>query len=251
MFEVTFSAKQRKNYLLYCLLHLFENDNTDNYLSFLRKLADKYFCDVYLNEEKLAENKQPKPNSFDEVVLPDGRLNVDLNDKECVFDKIYEMGFAKIPLFVFNYTDYKLWRKYADDVRGEKSNEKEFFDDLGCVNFGLSTFNDFYFSTTRKSLEHFFPQANVGEEGTTVENINCFGNFAMIGSDANSAGSNWKPAHKVNIYSSAKTNKVSVASLKFRIMLQICQDRGQWNPDDMQTHQTKILKIIMSHSSIS
>ncbi len=251
MFEVTFSAKQRKNYLLYCLLHLFENDNTDNYLSFLRKLADKYFCDVYLNEEKLAENKQPKPNSFDEVVLPDGRLNVDLNDKECVFDKIYEMGFAKIPLFVFNYTDYKLWRKYADDVRGEKSNEKEFFDDLGCVNFGLSTFNDFYFSTTRKSLEHFFPQANVGEEGTTVENINCFGNFAMIGSDANSAGSNWKPAHKVNIYSSAKTNKVSVASLKFRIMLQICQDRGQWNPDDMQTHQTKILKIIMPHSSIS
>lgn len=51
MFEVTFTAKQRKNYLFYCLYHLFESDNMSDYLVFMRDLADKYFFDVYLNAE--------------------------------------------------------------------------------------------------------------------------------------------------------------------------------------------------------
>ena len=34
MFEVAFTAKQRKNYLFYCLLHLFQDWNEDNYLKF-------------------------------------------------------------------------------------------------------------------------------------------------------------------------------------------------------------------------
>ncbi len=42
MFEVTFTAKQRKNYLFYCLYHLFESDNISDYLVFMRDLADKY-----------------------------------------------------------------------------------------------------------------------------------------------------------------------------------------------------------------
>lgn len=257
MFEVTFSANRHKNYLLYCLLHLFKDNDPDNYLSFLRKLADKYFCDVYLNAEKHAENKQQKSNSFDEVVLPNGTLKVELNNKEYDFDNIYAKGFAKIPLFVFNYTDYKLWRKYADEIRGKGSDDperKKFFDELGCGDFGLPVFNDFYFSSTRNSLEHFFAQANVDEKTITTEDINCFGNLAMIGSDANSAGSNWRPAQKVITYADEnKINKVSVASLKFRIMLQMCKDNGreerhsgsEWNTEDMQTHQTKMLKIIM------
>jgi len=49
MFEVAFTPKQRKNYLFYCLYHLFEDLDLNNYLEFLRKLADKYFFDVYLD----------------------------------------------------------------------------------------------------------------------------------------------------------------------------------------------------------
>ena len=82
----------------------------------------------------------------------------------------------------------------------------------------------------------------------------------MIGSDANSSGSDWNPIDKKNRYLDAKTNQVSVASIKFRIMLQICQDNYddgiknasqkrnfgfEWNVADMELHQNKMLEIIM------
>ena len=34
--------------------------------------------------------------------------------------------------------------------------------DIGCSDFGLKVFNQFYFSRTRRSLEHYYPQANIG-----------------------------------------------------------------------------------------
>ena len=83
----------------------------------------------------------------------------------------------------------------------------------------------------------------------------------MIGSDANSSGSNLNPIYKKNRYLDTKSNQVSVASLKFRIMLQICQDNYddgikdntlkrpfglEWNLDDMVQHQAKMLEIIMN-----
>lgn len=266
MFEVAFTAKQRKNYLFYCLLHLFKNWNIDDYVEFMRNLADKYFFDVYLDAEKLNENNQPKPNSFDETIIQGNKLNIKLKDIERDFNSIYHVGTSNIPLFVFNYTDYKLWKKYAIELRGrEDAKAREaFFKDLGCNDFGRDIFNRFYFSRTRKSLEHYYPQAKAGEDKQiSTKDINCFGNFAMIGSDANSSGSNWNPIDKKNRYLDIKSNQVSVASLKFRIMLQICQDNYdegvktdnrrafgfEWNVDDIQKHQTKMLNIIMQPTS--
>ena len=265
MFEVAFTAKQRKNYLFYCLLHLFNDWDEDNYLKFVRNLANKYFFDVYLDANKLNERNQPKPNSFDETIIQNGKLNVGLKDINRNFNGIYPQGSSNIPLFVFNYTDYRLWKKYADELRGNRAKKgskarSEFFIALGCGDFGLETFDDFYFSRTRKSLEHYYPQAKAGEDKPiTPEEINCFGNFAMIGSDANSSGSNWNPIDKKNRYLDSKSNQVSVASLKFRIMLQMCQDNYdegikngikrefgyEWNAEDMQKHQEKMLCIIM------
>lgn len=263
MFEVAFTAKQRKNYLFYCLLYLFNDWDKNNYLNFVRNLANKYFFDVYLDANKLNERNQPKPNSFDETIIQNGKLNVGLKDINRNFNGIYPQGSSNIPLFVFNYTDYRLWKKYADELRGNRAKKgskarSEFFIALGCGDFGLETFDDFYFSRTRKSLEHYYPQAKAGEDKPiTPEEINCFGNFAMIGSDANSSGSNWNPTVKNECYLDSKSNQVSVASLKFRIMLQMCQDNKElkegdkrdsgfeWNADDMQKHLEKILSIIM------
>lgn len=265
MFEVAFTAKQRKNYLFYCLLHLFKDRDEDNYLKFARNLADKYFYDVYLDENKLNERKQPKPNSFDETIILNGKLNVVLEGVNRNFDNIYPRGSSNIPLFVFNYTDYRLWKKYADELRGNRAKKGskdrlDFFTTLGCSDFGLDIFDDFYFSRTRKSLEHYYPQAKAGEgEPISSEDINRFGNFAMIGSDANSSGSNWNPIDKKNRYLDSKSNQVSVASLKFRIMLQMCQDNYdegiktgnkrkfglEWNVDDIQKHQENMLGITM------
>lgn len=267
MFEVAFTPKQRKNYLYYCLLHLFEDSDIYHYVDFLRNLADKYFYDVYMDASKLNDLKQPKPNSFDETILAGHTVNVELENVARNFENIYSVGLCNIPLYVFNYTDYKLWKKYADELRGNKTKKgdikrKEFFEGLGCSDFDLDPFNNFYFSRTRKSLEHYYPQAKAGDDWPiSTQAINCFGNFAMIGSDANSSGSNWNPIDKKNRYLDTKSNPVSVASLKFRIMLQICQDNYdagikddslkrqfglEWNEKDMIQHQKKMLNIIMN-----
>ena len=267
MFEVAFTPKQRKNYLFYCLYHLFEDCDLNNFVEFLRKLADKYFFDVYLDSSKLNDINQPKPNSFDETILNGGELNVELEDVERDFNSIYPVGSYNIPLYVFNYTDYKLWKKYAEELRGNKEkkgsrNRIDFFRALGCSDFELDPFKNFYFSRTRKSLEHYYPQAKAGDYmPIKSQDINCFGNFAMIGSDANSSGSNYNPIDKKYRYLDTKSNQVSVASLKFRIMLQICQDNYdagikdetlkrsfglEWNVDDMVRHQEKMLEIIMN-----
>lgn len=165
---------------------------------------------------------------------------------------------------IYDQTIYKLWNKYANELRGSSAQKgskarKNFFETLGCSDFDLDLFNTFYFSRTRKSLEHYFPQAKAGGN---LKEINCFGNFAMIGSDANSSGSNWNPIDKKNRYLDTKSNHVSIASLKFRIMLQICQDNYdagikndnlkrsfgfEWDVNDMVLHQEKILKIIMNN----
>lgn len=273
MFEVTFTAKQRKNYLFYCLMFLFEDNDPNAYLQFLRNLADKFFFDVYLDKTKLNNVNQPRPNSFDETVIQNGRLNLSIanvksnNDFVNLFCSVYPQGSSNIPLFIFDYSDYKLWKKYADELRGKYAKEgdlrrKEFFQSLGCSDFGLDFFNNFYFSRTRKSLEHYYPQAKAGENQLIKsEEINCFGNFAMIGADANSTGSNWNPIEKKTRYLDSKSNQVSVASLKFRIMLQICQDNYdegikdsskkrdngfEWNTDDMSRHQKRMLDILIS-----
>lgn len=267
MFEVAFTPRQRKNYLFYCLFHLFNDWDLDNYVEFLRNLAEKYFFDVYLDESKLNDLKQPKPNSFDETILSGNELNVELEGVERDFDIIYPVGSCNIPLYVFNYTDYKLWKKYADELRGNKTKKgseerTKFFEELGCSDFELAPFNNFYFSRTRKSLEHYYPQAKADiDNHPSSDEINCFGNFAMIGSDANSSGSNWNPIDKKNRYLDTKSNQVSVASLKFRIMLQICQDNydagvrnedlkrpfgSEWNAHDIQEHQKMMLDLLFA-----
>ena len=131
---------------------------------------------------------------------------------------------------------------------------------IGTSDFELEPFNNFYFSRTRKSLEHFYPQAKAGDGRYLSSNdINCFGNFAMISAEANSSGSNWDPKTKLDHYSDRKADQVSVGSLKFKIMMQICQDNHkarlngeidrktgmEWNADDMQAHQRKVLDLII------
>jgi hypothetical protein len=266
MFEVSFTARQRKNYLFYCLLYLFRSDDRDinKYYEFVLGLANKYFKDVYLDRGNLNEINTPNPGSFDKTILSEGGLNVKSTNKNLDFTEIYGNGTEEskgIPLFLFNYLDYKLWEKYANELRGEGARESSevrtiFFASLGCGDFGLKAFEQFYFSRTRRSLEHYFPQANIDDDGApTQEQINCLGNYAMIGSEANSSGSNWSPKTKLDHYldASGKVNQVSVASIKFMIMMQRCKDNqyslvrkaGQeWNYGDIKAHQEIMLKIL-------
>ena len=264
MFETSFTPRQRKNYLFYCLMYLFGKTKWDaeGYCQFLEKLAAKYFYGVYLDVRQLNEANSPKPGSFDAVVFPHGSLEVNttkagVNVREA-FKSIYGDGEKNpshgIPLFVFNYLDYRLWVKYQGELRGEESKgnsprRQAFFEALGCGDMDLNNFGKFYFSRTRRSLEHYFPRANADgkENRPNVTQINCLGNYAMIGSEMNSSGSNWDPHTKVHHYlddHSGKVRHVSVASLKFLVMMQMCKDRGKWLVDEIQEHQDKMLTIL-------
>jgi hypothetical protein len=266
MFEVSFTARQRKNYLFYCLLHLFnEGTNIGKYYQFVNDLADKYFKDVYLDPNKLNSINTPNPGSFDNSILIDNKLTITPQNPSLDFNKIYGDGTIKsngIPLFVFNYLDYKLWEKYFNELRGEKTKEdshirKVFFDTVGCSDFGLKLFENFYFSRTRRSLEHFFPQAKAdgNENKPTQDQINCLGNYAMIGSEINSSGNSWDPNAKLSHYlDNGKIKQVSVASIKFMIMMQICKDNMlekrpvqglEWVYEDIQEHQMKMENILL------
>ena len=265
MFEVSFTARQRKNYLFYVLLYLMEQDLGDGrclegYAAFVEELADRYFNEVYLNGSLLNERNTPRPGSFDSTVISGRELVRSAVAKGSPerFDSIYGDGSEAsrgVPLFVFNYLDFRLWKKYSDDLRGGKHREgnrerERFFSELGCGDFDLAAFNQFYFSRTRRSLEHYYPQATAnGEDGhLSKAQINCFGNYAMIGSEANSSGSNWDPKTKIDHYlddASGKVNQVSVASLKFRIMMQVCKDRGKWGSDEIVEHQEKMVSLML------
>jgi hypothetical protein len=265
MFEVSFAARQRKNYLFYCLLHLF-NEGTDieKYYTFVKNLADKYFQDVYLDKAKLNAINVPNPGSFDSTILVDNKLDVVSQNPNWDFSSIYGDGTVRsngIPLFVFNYLDYKLWEKYYNELRGENTKEgsaerKIFFENLGCSDFGLKLFEQFYFSRTRRSLEHFYPQAKAdGNDGRpTQDQINCLGNYAMIGSEMNSSGNSWDPNAKLSHYlDSGKIRQISIASIKFMIMMQKCKDNLlqnnrkhglEWNFEDIKEHQRKMESIL-------
>lgn len=261
MFEVSFTARQRKNYLFYCLLFLFDQydgEKSDeeilpDYAEFVEALADKYFHSVYLVQDKLNNINTPKPGSFDESILKNNRLNVAFDIKnEKDFEVIFGDGSQKskgIPLFIFNYLDYKIWKGYYESLRSEKYKEgskerNNFFDKLGCSDFGLKVFEQFYFSRTRRSLEHYYPQANTDEQLITESRINCFGNYAMIGNEANSSGSNWSPKTKLDHYldTSGKIKQISVASLKFMAMMQMCKDENEWLYKQIEAHQRKMLR---------
>ena len=233
MFEVSFTARQRKNYLLYILLYLLNNEaNTASYSGFVEKLADRYFYKVYLDKTKLNEINTPEPGSFDREILKGNALDFNNLPQRAAnhFIEIYGDGSQKtkgIPLFVFNYLDFKIWKYYLEHGKGTDEKtvaRQEFFNAFGCKDFGLKIFDDFYFSRTRRSLEHYYPQAKAdGKDGRLDENqINCFGNFAMISASANSMGSNWDPHIKIDHYlkdASGKINKIGVSSLKFMIMM--------------------------------
>ena len=112
--------------------------------------------------------------------------------------------------------------------------------------FGLKVFDQFYFSRTRRSLEHFYPQAKAtgGTDNLDENEINCLGNYAMIGREMNSSGSDLWPKDKLNRYKpEGKDIPFSVASLKFIIMMKVCE-KNDWGREQIIDHQKKMLDIL-------
>ena len=223
-----------------------------------------------MNASKLNQINVPSPNSFDSTLLEKDAENENwkLNEKavnnQLDFDSIYGDGSEAtkgISSFIFNYLDFKLWEKYASKLKGKDLQENNheriaFFQSLGSPDFGLQAFDNFYFSRGRNSLEHYYPQANADglNENLNQHQINCFGNYALIGGDANSSASNWSPKTKLEHYldSSGKIKNSSVSSLKFLIMMKVCKENEKYRPglewifEDIQRHQKKMVELLIS-----
>ena len=85
--------------------------------------------------------------------------------------------------------------------------------------------------------------------------INCFGNYAMIGAAINSSGSDQLPIAKIDVYlRDGNYPKLGAASLKFRIMMQVCLDNAtqncphgkEWTFNDIKFHQDNMVRILLS-----
>lgn len=293
MFEVTFGSYQYKYYLFHCLQFLFNNymkekDILNNYIEFLSNLADTYFC-VYVEKNKFnkidVDNIEKQSNDR----IKELKKSFYNNYVKGTFDdsgksENYNGGnYKQIPEhFIFNYLDYKIWDKYYSNYRSNE--QKNASDDFGCdfdVIFSKRFLQNFYFSSSRDTLEHYYPQANAvsdhqennptndsnvslaprnsdsGEQNNKqlcMTEINCLGNYALIGRKANSFGSNWDPLTKIQHYigdESNKINRVGVASPKFFIMMQLCKNNNKWTEKEIQEHQKKMMDILFPNEAKS
>ncbi len=280
MFEVTYSSKSGKNYLYYILKFLLKESCEpfdfikQKYFNFVKNMAYCYFniyfgaysvsCEGVDLDAKSMNNLNKF--DFDTKILDvfndlanDNFISKSDNNSaikyRCseVFGDVEKNQRAKdIPLFMFNYLDYKIWKVYYNKIRGEDEQDKKTLSlrEFGCEGLEFSYFDGFYFSRTRNSLEHYLPQERSNDNINIDPDyydiiINCLGNYAMIGSEANSSGSNFKPIDKLKRYHD-KNHKysVSTSSLKFMIMMKICENARGWGVDQIRDHQERMINIL-------
>ena len=133
--------------------------------------------------------------------------NADYNNK---------IGF-NIERIVFTYLDYVL-------CKNDSSKYKEF---------------QFQFRT---SIEHFYPQHPPVDDQWEYDDLNCFGNLALITVSANSRFSNLLPRSKVE-----NSPEVIKQSPKLQEMVQIMKSNdNKWERDNAKKHGKEMLDLLKS-----
>lgn len=142
-----------------------------------------------------------------------------------VIDSNYQtrkgFGFERI---VFSYLDYLIYRDgYIYDGKEIVSPMKE----------------DWQFQY-RSSIEHFYPQHPIEGENWESDDLNGFGNLALITISGNSRFSNLAPEGKISSYPS-----VINQSLKLKIMekLTVLGD-GKWTETKAKKHEEEMFEIL-------
>nr|WP_096075836.1 DUF262 domain-containing protein [Macrococcus sp. IME1552] len=127
----------------------------------------------------------------------------------------------QIEHIVFNYLDYLLYRDGYEDEQKQVINK-------------LSNW-EFQF---RNSIEHFYPQHPLnGDIWDEHDELNSFGNLALISVSGNSMFSNRIPEEK------AKVEHIINQSLKLEIMAHITKKSG-WSKEKIKCHCDEMITII-------
>lgn len=148
--------------------------------------------------------------------------------------ELLKKGGTSIPNYIFNYLDYLLWR---DWLTIEKPNEL----DKNCKYFQK---NNFVFSLSRNSVEHYLPQSKVGDllayipdEEERDKALNDLGNLCLISHYQNSALNNKDPKEKKQKY---LEGNFKCMSPKQAIMLAY----ENWNKENIDIHTKHMMDIL-------
>lgn len=144
--------------------------------------------------------------------------------------KLFEQKGQYIPNYIFNYLDYLLWRDWNDKV-GEKN--------------GFLQKDNFIFSLSRNSIEHYLPQSKKDSllndvepsDSKREEVLNSFGNLCLISHYQNSSLNDEIPSEKVKRYLSGSLKCISP---KQAIMLSY----KEWNSESINDHYKKMMEIL-------
>ena len=137
-------------------------------------------------------------------------------------DYVNKTGF-QIERIVFTYLDYLLWRK-GFSLENEKI--------IGKM--------DSYQYKYRNSIEHFSPQHPSERKAWEDEDLNSFGNLALVTVAGNTLFSNNEPIGKVK-----KNESIIKQSLKLIIMAEMTKkNKGEWTQDMAKEHKETMLNIL-------
>lgn len=145
--------------------------------------------------------------------------------KNKVADSDYQNknGFG-VERIVFSYLDYLIYRD------GYSYEGKEI----------ISPFQDDWQFLFRSSIEHFQPQHPVEGECWEQDDLNGFGNLALITVSGNSKFSNLPPTGKINSYPS-----IINQSLKLKIMEKMTRlGDGKWTEEKANRHKDEMINIL-------
>lgn len=133
----------------------------------------------------------------------------------------YGFGFERI---VFSYLDYLIYR----DGYSYEGNEI------------ISPMQDDWQFQFRSSIEHFHPQHPVEGGRWNEDDLNGFGNLALITGSGNSKFSNLPPAGKINSYPS-----IINQSLKLKVMEKMIRlGDGKWTEEKASKHKNEMFGIL-------
>ena len=151
---------------------------------------------------------------------PDGNHIISMLEKYCC-EKIEESKYKdctgfNIDRIVFTYLDYILLRDES------------------------KLFRDFQFQF-RTSIEHFFPRKPINiKDADCINNIDSFGNLALITVSANSKFSNMLPKHKVEQYPEIINQSPKLTKMKKLLD----EHGGTWDSSSIEEHKVEMFKLL-------
>lgn len=137
---------------------------------------------------------------------------------------------TETPHYWFYRLEYYLWK-------GNKMDQQQF----GIQQF--STIKTNFRFRGLNSIEHFYPQSKIGENNWGEDNINNFGNLALISQSFNSSLGNQNAQDK-SLDMQKKVNKEDVESLKLWLMYAKKGKDQIWTSGNAQDHQTEMLEVL-------